>query len=97
MDGNEKILLDASWFSAKSEVANVIHAWETGLSLNLHPELHSEAIASSVLEHLGIPSDKDNMETMMFAVGRPIVELLIERELFKNNKGETNGKTETLD
>lgn len=97
MDGNEKILLDASWFSSKSEVANVIHAWETGLNLNLHPELHSEAIASSVLEHLGIAADKENLETMMFAVGRPIVELLIERELFKNNKGETNGKTETLD
>ena len=49
MDGNEKILLDASWFSSKSEVNDVIRSWETGLKLNIHPESHSEAIASSVI------------------------------------------------
>ena len=32
----------------------------------------------------------------MFAVGRPIVELLIEREL-KKNKGDTDAKKEDLD
>ena len=96
MDGNEKILLDASWFSSKSEVNDVIRSWETGLKLNIHPESHSEAIASSVLEMIGITPDKDRLETMMFAVGRPIVEHLIEREL-KKNKGDTDAKTEDLD
>ena len=96
MDENEKILLDASWFSSKSEVNDVIRSWETGLKLNIHPESHSEVIASSVLEMIGITPDKDRLETMMFAVGRPIVELLIEREL-KKNKGDTDAKTEDLD
>ena len=96
MDRNEKILLDASWFSSKSEVNDVIRSWETGLKLNIRPESHSEVIASSVLEMIGITPDKDRLETMMFAVGRPIVELLIEREL-KKNKGDTDAKTEDLD